>query len=89
MRLIMRVALSPDNPAPAASDFDLKWQLMLKRFGALSADTREQGRLHFVLLDIEPEGITPIAKAVFQLAGVKPDFLPQIVPQPYFGVRSD
>jgi len=90
MRLIMRVALPPatENPALAAPDFSLKWQLMLKQVGALNADVREQGRLHFVLLDIDPVQITPTAEAVFRLAGVKPDFLPQIVPQPYYGVRN-
>ena len=55
---------------------------------ALSADAREQGGLHFVMLDIEPGQITPIAEAVFRLAGVKPDFLPQIAPPPYYGVRN-
>ena len=84
----MRVSFPPTkSPALAATDFDLKWQLMLKRIGALNADVREQGRLHFVMLDIEPSQITPIAEAVFRLAGVKPDFLPQIVPQPYYGIR--
>ena len=90
MRLIMRVTLPPatENPALAAPDFELKWQLLLKRIGALSADAREQGRLHFVMLDIEPGQITPIAEQVFRLAGARPDFLPQIVPQPYFGIRN-
>jgi len=90
MRLIMRVTLPPatENPALVAPDFTLKWQLLLIRIGALSADTREQGRLHFVMLDIEPGQITAIAEAVFRLAGVKPDFLPQIVPPPYFGLRN-
>jgi hypothetical protein len=89
MRLIMRVCLpsATENTALSAPDFELKWQLMLKRIGALSVDAREQGRMHFVLLDIAPAQITPAAEAVFRLTGVKPDFLPQIVPPPYFGVR--
>ena len=90
MRLIMRVTFPPaKSTASSAPDFDLKWQLMLKRIGALNADVREQGRLHFVMLDIEPGQITPIAEVVFRLAGVKPDFLPQIVPQPHYGIRFD
>jgi hypothetical protein len=84
MKLLMRIVL----PAPPAPDFELQWQLLLKRIGALSADAREQGRLHFVMLDIEPGQITPIAEAVFRLAGVKPDFLPQIAPPPYYGVQN-
>jgi hypothetical protein len=88
MRMIMRVTLPPEIPALATPDFALKWQLLLKRIGALSADAREQGRLHFVMLDVEPGQITPIAQAVFQLTGTRPDFLPQIVPQPYYGLRN-
>ena len=85
MRMIMRVTLPATAPAP---DFPAQWQALLKRIGALSADAREQGRLHFVMLDIEPGQITPIAESVFRLAGVKPDFLPQIAPPPYYGVRN-
>jgi len=90
MKLIMRLALpaATQHAALAAPDFQAQWPDLLKRIGALNADVREQGRLHFVMLDIEPGQITPIAEAVFRLAGVKPDFLPQIVPQPYFGVRN-
>ena len=80
----MRLALA----SPPAPEFGLPWQLLLKRIGALRDDAREQGRLHFVLLDIEPNQITPIAEAVFRLAGVKPEFLPEIAAAPYYGVRS-
>jgi hypothetical protein len=84
MRVLMRVAL----PAPPASDFELQWQLLLRRIGARGAEVREQGRLHFAMLDIEPGQITPTAEAVFRLSGVKPEFLPQITPEPYYGVRN-
>jgi hypothetical protein len=87
MRLLMRVTL-PADPTLVPADFPTQWQALLKRIGALSADAREQGRLQFVLLDIEPAQITPIAEAVFRLAGAKPDFLPQIAPPPYYGVRN-
>lgn len=82
--MLMRIVL----PAAAAPEFELQWQLLLKRIGALSAEARGQGRLHFVMLDIEPGQITPIAEAVFRVAGVKPDFLPQIAPPPYYGVQN-
>ena len=80
----MRMALA----SPPAADFAPQWQSLLGRIGALSANAREQGRLHFVLLDIEPERITPIAEAVFRLTGVKPDFLPQMMQQPQYSVRN-
>jgi hypothetical protein len=84
MRLIMRLTL----PAAilAAPDFTAQWQALLQRIGA--RDDNAQGRLHYVLLDIEPGQITPAAEAVFRLAGVKPDFLPEIAPQPYYGIRN-
>ena len=83
MRLLMRLAL----PAtPATPDFQAQWQALLKRIGALRDEAR--GGLHFVMLDIEPDRITPIAEAVFRLVGVKPEFLPEIVPQPYYGWRG-
>ena len=48
----------------------------------------EQGRLQYVLLDTDPGQITPIAEAVFRLVGVKPEFLPEIVPPPYYGCEE-
>jgi hypothetical protein len=41
-----------------------------------------------VLVDVAPSQITPIAESVFRLVGVKPEFLPEIVPPPYYGLRS-
>ena len=87
MRLLMRVTL-PADPTLIPADFPAQWRALLKRIGALSADAREQGRLQFVLLDIEPAQITSVAEAVFRLAGAKPDFLPQIAPPPDYGVRN-
>jgi hypothetical protein len=83
----MRIVLPTTSPITAAPDFEAQWQALLKRIGALAAYPKEQG-LQYVLLDVEPGRITPIAEAVFRLAGVKPEFLPEIVPQPYYGFRS-
>jgi hypothetical protein len=41
-----------------------------------------------VLVEADLNQITPIAEAVFGLVGVKPEFLPEIVPQPYYGLRN-
>jgi hypothetical protein len=88
MRLLIRVAFPPALPVLAAPDFEGQWRALLKRIGALAAYPREQGRLQYVLIEAEPSQITPIAEAVFRLAGVKPEFLPEIVPPPYYGWRS-
>lgn len=84
MKMIMRLVL----PAPPAPGFDAPWQALLQRIGALSDNAHEQGRLHFVMLDLEPGQITPTAEAVFRLTGAKPEFLPEIVSEPYYGVRN-
>ncbi|HKU65108.1 MAG TPA: hypothetical protein VJQ06_08620 [Rhizomicrobium sp.] len=60
----------------------------LGRIGALATRPHEQGRIQHVLLDADLNQITPIAEAVFRLWGVKPEFLPEIVPPPYYGVRN-
>ena len=88
MRLLIRVVLLPASPVLAAPDFEGQWRALLKRIGALAAYPREQGRLQYVLIEAEPNQITPIAEAVFRLVGVKPEFLPEIVPPPYYGFRA-
>jgi hypothetical protein len=91
MRLLMRLALPATPPdgqknESATPDFRAQWQALIERIGALRDDAR--GDLHYVMLDIEPDRITPIAEAVFRLTGVKPEFLPEIVPPPYYGARN-
>jgi len=88
MRLLIRVVLPPASPVLAAPDFEGQWRALLKRIGALAAYPREQGRLQYVLIEAEPNQITPIAEAVFRLVGVKPEFLPEIVPPPHYGLRN-
>jgi hypothetical protein len=88
MRLLMRVVLPAATPVLSAPDFEAQWRALLKRIGALADYPREQGRLQFVLVEADPGQITPIAEAVFRLVGVKPEFLPEIVPPPYYGLRN-
>ena len=76
-----------ENPVWAAPDFEVRWRALLKRMGALASYPREQGRIQHVLIDTDPGQITPIAEAVFRLGGVKPEFLPEIAPPPYNGLR--
>jgi hypothetical protein len=44
--------------------------------------------MQYVLIEVDLNQITPIAEAVFRLVGVKPEFLPEIAPQPYYGLKS-
>jgi len=82
----MRVVLPAD--VLAKPNTGAEWRALLKRIGALASHPREEGRIQHVLIDIDPSQITPIAEAVFRLVGVKPEFLPEIVPPPYYGVRG-
>jgi hypothetical protein len=90
MRLLMRTVLpaAVANPVLAGPAFEAQWRALLKQIGALATYPREEGRVQYVLVDADPSQITPIAEAVFRLAGVKPEFLPEIVPPPYYGVRN-
>ena len=86
MRIVIPAATG--NPFLIAPDFEAQWQALLKRIGALASYPREQGRIQHVLVQADPSQITPIAEAVFRLVGVKPEFLPEIVPKPYYGLRN-
>ena len=85
MRVILPAATAS---ALAAPELGAQWRDLLKRVGALAAYPREEGRVQYVLVEADPSQITPIAEAVFRLVGVKPEFLPEIVPQPYYGWRG-
>jgi hypothetical protein len=87
--MLMRVILpAATAKALAAPDLEAQWRALLKRIGALAAYPRDDGRVQYVLIDAAPGQLTPIAEAVFRLVGVKPEFLPEIVPQPYYGWRG-
>jgi hypothetical protein len=89
MRLLMRIVIPAEKANPfLAPEFEAQWRALLKRLGALASYPKEQGRLQHVLVDIDPGQITPIAEAVFRFVGVKPEFLPEIAPPPYYGVRN-
>lgn len=86
MRVVLPAATA--NSVLAAPDFEAQWRILLKRIGARASYPREQGRIQHVLIEADPGQITPIAEAVFRLMGVKPEFLPEIAPPPYYGVRG-
>jgi hypothetical protein len=86
----MRIAIPAEtaNPFLAVPEFEVQWRALLKRIGALASYPREQGRIQHVLIDLDPGQITPIAEAVFRLVHIKPEFLPEIAPPPYYGLRN-
>ena len=86
MRITLPAATA--NSVLDAPGFAAQWGALLKRIGALATRPHEQGRIQHVLLDTDISQITPIAEAVFRLWGVKPEFLPEVVPPPYYGLRN-
>jgi hypothetical protein len=90
MRLLMRIVIpaATVNPFLAGPDFEAQWRVLLKRIGALATYPKEQGRIQHVLVEADPGQLTPIAEAVFRLVGVKSEFLPEIAPPPYYGLRN-
>jgi hypothetical protein len=86
MKMLMRVVIPAE--VLAAPDSLVQWRALLGSIGALASHPREEGRIQQVLLDVEPSRITPIAEQVFRLVGTKPEFLPEITPPPYYGLRG-
>jgi hypothetical protein len=89
MRFLMKVEIptAAENALAGDPKFNEKLQDLFLRLGAQATYTRTQGerRVDYVLVDIAAAQITAVAEPVFRLLKVKPEFLPEIVPQPYFG----
>jgi hypothetical protein len=92
MRFLMKfpVPTPIDNPPVGLSDIEQKLSALLARIGALATYPSAVSGSHYyyVLVDVEPERMTEIARPIFQLLGVRPEFLPEIVPESYYGLRG-
>jgi len=86
MRFLMKISI-PETAAAGGPQFEERLKSLFSSIGALASysNTVEGRRLDYVLVDIEPARITATAEPVFRLLGVKPEFLPEVVPQPYYG----
>jgi hypothetical protein len=89
MRFLMKIVM-PDaaqNPLVGETQFQDRLQGVLRQIGALANYSRDEDgrRVDYVLVDLTPEQITAAAEPVFRLLKVKPEFLPEIVPRPYYG----
>jgi len=89
MRFLMKIVM-PDaaqNPLVGEAQFHDRLQGVFRLIGALANYSRSEDgrRVDYVLVDLAPEQITAAAEPVFRLLKVKPEFLPEIVPRPYYG----
>ncbi len=90
MRLLMKIPMptASENPAVNAVDFETTLRDLFSRLGAEGRySNRVDGSLYeYVLFNLQDVSqLTNIAAPVFRLLKVKPEFLPQVVPQPYYG----
>jgi len=90
MRFLMKVPLPTpsENLAIGEKDFDRKLRNLFTEVGALTTySTLQDGRrIEWAVVDIhDPAMITPTAKFIFDFLKVKPEFLPEATPKPYFG----
>jgi hypothetical protein len=88
MRLLMKITLPTpaENPEVEDGDFNRNLQKLFTEVGGLgSHSTLEDGRrVEWVIVDIDPALITPTAKFIFEHLKVKPEFVPEMTPKPYF-----
>jgi hypothetical protein len=72
------------------SDFDAKWKTLLAGLGAQSVHSNDSNtdRIDYAVFDIRDLALMfELAKTVHQWLGVKPEFLPEVVPKSYFGQK--
>ena len=90
MRLLMKIPLpSPaENPLRRDANFDALWKDFLLGLGAGEVHSAAPGqqRIDYAVFEIaDLAAIFALAKAVHEWIGVKPEFLPEVTPKPYFG----
>ena len=89
MRFLMKIPIPAltENAIVGEPQFEERLKALFSSIGALAAysNSVEGRRIEYVLVDIAPARITATAEPVFRFLGVKPEFLPEVVPQPYYG----
>jgi hypothetical protein len=90
MRFLMKITLPPSTENALVDDpeFREKLRSVFMRIGAQATYSNliDGRRIEYVLVDIEDlSRIADKAEPVFRFLGVKPEFLPEVVPKPYYG----
>jgi hypothetical protein len=89
MRFLMKIVLPTQMPNAVVGDHQLE-QTLGRLFDEIGVQARYSNvvdgrRVEYALVDIPEERITATAEPVFRLLGVKPEFLPEVTPKPYYG----
>jgi len=77
-----------ENPAVNTPDFEKELRDLFSSLGAEGrySKTLDGRRLEYVLVNLKDiSQLTAVAEPVFRLLKVKPEFLPEVVPAPYYG----
>jgi hypothetical protein len=90
MRFLIKITIptAAENPAVGTPEFEkeLRDILLSLRAEGTYSKAIEGRRLEYALVYIDDiSKITDYAKPIFSFLKVKPEFLPEVVPQPYFG----
>jgi hypothetical protein len=81
------IPTAAENPAVAEPQFQDRLRALFSGIGAQAtySSSVDGRRIEYVLVDIDVEQITATAEPVFHFLGVRPEFLPEVVPKPYYG----
>lgn len=90
MRFLMKVVLPTATESAVTGDpqFSEKLQRVFLSVGAQATYSNlvDGKRVEYALIEIDDiSRITGIAEPVFRFLGVKPEFLPEVAPTPYYG----
>jgi hypothetical protein len=82
------VPTAAENPAINRPDFETELHDLFLRLGAEGrySKTLDGKRFEYVLVNLKDiSQLTAVAEPVFRLLKVKPEFLPEVAPAPYYG----
>ena len=90
MRLLMKIAIptAAENAVVSDPKFNEELRALFLKLGAEAtySNTLDGRRFDYVLVDLEDvTQITAVAEPVFRFLKVKPEFLPEVAPKPYYG----
>ena len=90
MRFLMKIAIptAAENAAVNDPKFNEELRKVFLKLGAEAtySSTFEGRRFDYVLVDLnDVTQITAAAEPVFRFLKVKPEFLPEVAPKPYYG----
>lgn len=92
MRVLMKIPIPGkiESPLRRDSGFDARWKSLLVGLGALSvhSNDRDIDRIDYAVFEIGDLALMfELARKVHEWLGVKPEFLPEVIPKSYFGHR--